>query len=98
MPHDRQRAIIKERLYNYLDGRISHRSFRKWLLSVPNLSYYFGDKDAEELSELIKIYSRVWQIRNILLRHIDNVEFEKYSIYNYLIYILICVLIYNASN
>jgi DNA primase catalytic subunit len=78
----------KERIYKYLNKGIRHRTFRKWLLKHADLTTLFGKDDAQELKELIPLYSHVSKIRNILLKHIDLNELEKYSRYNFILQII----------
>jgi hypothetical protein len=69
----------KERIYRYLNGKISRKSFRKWLLSADNLSDLFKS-DAGILKDLAEKYSLTGKIYEILNRHIETDEYEKFSI------------------
>lgn len=73
----------KERLFLYLNGQLSNSSFRKWLLTSPSVSEIFGS-DSKTLKELADKFSMKGKIHEILIKHIDTNEFNRYKAKQYL--------------
>ena len=69
----------KERIYLYLNGQLSRRSFRKWLLSSDSLTSIFKE-DATILKKLADKFSLTSKIREIIEKHIDKGDFNKFTI------------------
>lgn len=59
---------------------MSHKSFRKWLLQLENPNELFKD-DSTTLLALADKYSKRGKIYEILRKHIDKEEFNRYSIW-----------------
>ena len=69
----------KEIIYRYLKDKISHQTFRKWLLSSRTLPELFKN-DSKVLLDLADKFSKRAKINDILHKYIDKNEFDRYSI------------------
>jgi hypothetical protein len=67
----------REKIYKYLSGNISNRSFRKWLLNLSNDDNFFSELDFTELKALSIIFSNPDKIKSILQGYIDKLIVEK---------------------
>jgi len=67
----------REKIYNYLAGGISNRSFRKWLLRLDNDDGFFSESDFVQLKTLAVIFSNPQKVKNILQDYIDKSIVEK---------------------
>jgi hypothetical protein len=60
-----------EKIYNYLSGNISNKSFRKWLMALENEDHFFIDSDYHHLKALSVTFSCPAKIKSILQDYID---------------------------